>query len=179
MKKIYELQAELRKTDTTTVGIDRIVDYEPTRYLYDTLCEIADNNVDVYNSDLLDWLKDNYDEFEKTIDEYGLPTGERFDLIKWIQMAQGRTYENELCENKEDIVLFWIYEQLKDNNIEELEDEQNRFFETINSTCATDAIKGDYKQRWGILNAMYRAYIMALDYKPIGWREPEEESATF
>lgn len=80
--------------------------------------------------------------------------------------------ENAIKDYMEMIEQSWTWERLT-------EDEQNRFFETINSTCATDAIKGDYKQRWGILNAMYRAYIMALDYKPIGWREPEEESATF
>ena len=32
-------------------------------------------------------------------------------------------------------------------------------------------IKGDYKNRWQILNTLYHAYLLGLGYKSIGWRE--------
>lgn len=41
---------------------------------------------------------------------------------------------------------------------------------------AVDAVlKGDYLARWQILNNMYSAFLSALDYEPINWRETAEE----
>lgn len=80
--------------------------------------------------------------------------------------------ENALKDYIEMIEQSWTWGRLT-------EDEQNRFFETINEPRTSDAIKGNYMQRWEIIDMVYYAYIMALGYKPIGWREPEEESATF
>ena len=37
---------------------------------------------------------------------------------------------------------------------------------------ATDAIKGDYKARWIICNAIYGAYLDGLGYDGGFWREP-------
>lgn len=36
------------------------------------------------------------------------------------------------------------------------------------------ALKGTKQQRWNILNAIYSSFLIALDYKPIGWREDAE-----
>ena len=36
------------------------------------------------------------------------------------------------------------------------------------------ALKGTKQQRWNILNAIYSSFLIALDYKPIGWREDQE-----
>ena len=38
-----------------------------------------------------------------------------------------------------------------------------------------DTIKGNDKTRTEWLNTVYTAYLKALGYKPIGWRETEEE----
>ena len=32
-------------------------------------------------------------------------------------------------------------------------------------------IFGNYNQRWNILQSVYDAFLYALDYSPIGWRE--------
>ena len=36
-----------------------------------------------------------------------------------------------------------------------------------------DKLKGDYYQRHDTLSLMYGAFLSALDYQPIGWREPK------
>ena len=51
----------------------------------DVVSEIADNNVDIYNTDLLEWLAGNYSVFEEAIDEFGFPSNDgRADLMKAI-----------------------------------------------------------------------------------------------
>ncbi len=37
-----------------------------------------------------------------------------------------------------------------------------------------EALKGTKTHCWSILQAIYSSYLMALDYKPIGWRESED-----
>lgn len=34
-------------------------------------------------------------------------------------------------------------------------------------------LRGSFFQRWEILHSVYYGFLLALDYKPIGWREPE------
>ena len=41
------------------------------------------------------------------------------------------------------------------------------------SPRTVDAIKGDYRQRWAVCNAIYGAYLDGLGYCGIGWREIE------
>lgn len=50
------------------------------------------------------------------------------------------------------------------------EEEKQRF---INMTVF-DSIKGNDKTRIEWLNTIYHAYLIALMYKPIGWREESE-----
>ena len=60
----------------------------------DVVSEIADNNVDIYNTDLLEWLAGNYSVFEEAIDEFGFPSNDgRGDLMKAIML--GQYYQNE------------------------------------------------------------------------------------
>lgn len=40
-----------------------------------------------------------------------------------------------------------------------------------------NAIKGDYKQRWMILHAIYDAFLAGLGYTGGTWREPNPEEA--
>ena len=57
----------------------------------------------------------------------------------------------------------WTWEKLT-------KQEKERFIETI-SNDGRLAIGGTYQQRFNAYNSMYYAYLMALDYKPIGWRD--------
>lgn len=51
------------------------------------------------------------------------------------------------------------------------EEEQKRFIDMD----VFDKIKGNDKTRVERLNTIYHSFLSALGYKPIGWRETEEE----
>lgn len=55
------------------------------------------------------------------------------------------------------------------------QEEQQRFIDMD----VFDRIKGNDKQRIEWLNTIYTAFLSALDYKPIGWREEDEEIPMF
>ena len=55
------------------------------------------------------------------------------------------------------------------------EEEQKRF---INMNVF-DRIKGTDKTRVEWLNTIYTAYLIALEYKPFGWRETKDDIPTF
>ena len=55
------------------------------------------------------------------------------------------------------------------------QEEQQRFIDMD----VFDKIKGTDKQRIEWLNTIYTAFLSALDYKPIGWREENEEIPLF
>lgn len=58
----------------------------------------------------------------------------------------------------------WTWERLT-------EEEHNRFI----SMNVFDRIKGNDQTRIDWLNTIYTAFLVALDYKPFGWRETKEE----
>ena len=91
---------------------EQILDYNDG-YICDIFSSIASNNIDIYSSDLFDWAKDNTWYIDESVREYG----NCGDIIKQIQMAQGYAYEQELYENQEDILKFYAYNYLKDNDI--------------------------------------------------------------
>lgn len=91
---------------------EQILDYNDG-YICDIFSSIASNNIDIYCSDLFDWAKDNTWYIDESVREYG----NCGDIIKQIQMAQGYAYEQELYENQEDILKFYAYNYLKDNDI--------------------------------------------------------------
>lgn len=55
------------------------------------------------------------------------------------------------------------------------QEEQQRFIDMD----VFDRIKGTDKQRIEWLNTIYTAFLSALGYKPIGWREEDEEIPLF
>lgn len=55
------------------------------------------------------------------------------------------------------------------------QEEQQRFIDMD----VFDKIKGTDKQRIEWLNTIYTAFLSALDYKPIGWREEDKEIPMF
>lgn len=57
----------------------------------------------------------------------------------------------------------WTYARLTD-------EERARLFKAIQNCCDT-CLKGSYQQRREQLQSIYYAFLLALDYKPIGWRE--------
>lgn len=94
---------------------DRIVDGN-SEYISDSISEIADSYVDIYNADLLDSLKDLYFDgyYERVEDEFGLSG----DLMKDIQMAQYLRNTDVLNNNFEEIVQNAAYRMFIDEGIE-------------------------------------------------------------
>lgn len=54
-------------------------------------------------------------------------------------------------------------------------DERKRFFMSVDNAEKCGELKGDYHTRWGILNALYHTYLVALGYSFVGWRDKEGE----
>ena len=71
----------------------------------DAITELADSNVDIYNSDLLEWVKNNYNYVEEAIDEFGTAKdGEgRADFIKQIQQGQYLANRELLDQAREEL----------------------------------------------------------------------------
>lgn len=115
--KIEELKKELYTGD---LG-DRIRNYSGG-YICDIITEIADNNVDIYYSDLFEWAKHNFEIIEEANEEFGAPN----DIIKQIQQGEFLAFERELYENLEDNLKYFMYDYIeKDLKIKEITEEQN------------------------------------------------------
>lgn len=102
-----------RKVLKSTIGEDLVNDGY-SRYICDAITECADGHVDIYYSDLKDWAKDHFDDISDTIDEFGWDGCGR-DLNKAVQMAQFRQYEQEACEELEDILENYAIQYILDN----------------------------------------------------------------
>jgi hypothetical protein len=96
--------------DNTEEAKELLSDYDLTDALikdepHDIISEVADSNVDVYNYDLLEWVKDNYQYVEEAMSEFGHATNDSGDPDFIKQIMQGQYYRNEqlLWEAWEDI----------------------------------------------------------------------------
>ena len=87
-------------------------------YICDIITEICDNNVDIYNSDLWEWAKDNEYYIEQAINEYGIDSN-NFDLIRLFQQGQYYYYEEICYKNLDDIIEYLILSNL---DVEEISD---------------------------------------------------------
>ena len=97
-------------------------------YICDIITEIADNNVDIYNNDLLEWAKGNYSYIEEALNEFGTPTDDngKADFLKIIQQGQYYANERNLYDNLEETLKFYMYDYIeKTLNVEEITEEQN------------------------------------------------------
>ena len=82
-------------------------------YICDVFSEIADSNVDIYTSDLFDWGKNNLWYIDEATKEFGDP----HDILRQLQQAQYYAYEQELYENKDDVIKYFMYSYMQENNI--------------------------------------------------------------
>lgn len=106
---------------------DRFRDYDKG-FICDIISEIADNNIDMYTVDLLEWAKNNFSYIEEGLDEYGTPTDSngKADFLRIIQQGQYIEYEHDLYDNLEDSLIYFMYDYIeKDLEILELTEEQN------------------------------------------------------
>ena len=66
----------------------------------------------------------------------------------------------------------WTYEKLT-------KEEQKKFKEFVYSKQVENCLRGNHNQRVEILQAIYSGFLVALNYKPIGWRDKDEEDLLF
>lgn len=118
--KIEDLKKDLYLGDFG----EYFVDYN-NGYICDIISEIADNNVDIYNYDLIEWAKDNYNYIDDAVAEFGVDT-QNFDFWGIIRQGQYLYNDNDLYENLEDSLKFYMYDYIeKTLNIKEITEEQN------------------------------------------------------
>lgn len=118
--KIEDLKKELYIGDFGNCFID----YDEG-YICDIIAEIAGNNVDIYNSNLLEWAKGNYSYIEEAVAEFGIDS-KNFDFFKLIQQGQYLANERELYDNLEDSLKYYMYNFISQYlNINEITEEQN------------------------------------------------------
>ena len=143
---ILDLIKEIKENNKNNdVDVSSLCDYEETQYLSDILSEIADNNVSIYNYDLLEWCKNNYNYVEDAICELGFPndSNNKPDLIRAIQ--QGQYYYNyeEITNNLDDMIKLYILNLLKDNDILQITEEEQDKIDDLVSTWKNDDILGN------------------------------------
>ena len=62
----------------------------------------------------------------------------------------------------------WTYEKMT-------KEERKRLLELLSHPRTNEILKGNYKQRYENLNAIYYAYLVGLGYDNFNWRESEVE----
>lgn len=120
--KIEELKKEVEK------NFESYEEYITEYYNYqndidDIIHDIADNNVDIYNYDLLEWAKDNYSYIEDYVKEFGIDS-QSFDFIDIIRGGQFLYIEQTLYNNKESMLEYLAYYILDDKGFTEIEEEK-------------------------------------------------------
>lgn len=115
--KIEDLKKELYTGD---LG-EYFTDYD-NGYICDIITKIADNNVDIYYYDLFEWAKNNFSYINEANEEMGTPA----DITRQIQQGQYFCNEQDLYNNLEDSLKFFMYDYIeKELKIKELTEEQN------------------------------------------------------
>lgn len=143
-ENVIEKMEELKKgLDSEVLDLfDSGVAYSGCYYICDMISEVADNFVDIYNSDLLDWVKNNYEYIEEALDEFGTPqdSNGRADFIKMIQQGQYLYYERLFYYNLDDFIKYYVLKYLIDNKIN-IDDEK---LEELLEVDSTDIDNNDY-----------------------------------
>lgn len=120
MKNLLKIE-DLRKELYTGDFGDCFCDYDDG-YICDIVTEIADNHVDIYTSDLLDWAKDNYEYIGEANEELGRAD----DFLGEIKQGQFLYNERDLYDNLEDSLKLFAYVYIQNVlGIEEITEEQN------------------------------------------------------
>ncbi|MDO4975281.1 MAG: hypothetical protein Q4E61_03055 [Alphaproteobacteria bacterium] len=125
-----DILKDLESNLSFTYG-NNITQYD-SGYICDVFSEIADSNVDIYTSDLFDWGKNNMYYIDEATKEFGDP----HDILRQIQQGQYYAYEQELYENKDDIIKYFAYTYLNDNNIKlnvEQEEDLDDYLSSVDS----------------------------------------------
>lgn len=119
---------------------DCIVDYN-NGYIFDVFNEISDNNVDIYTSDLYEWLQNNNDAgyyMERAIYD-GFVNFKNYDFSRHIMAAQYLQINDELYENDVDIIRLFIVDYI--DRLELDENEKQELYYLIDDYSADDELE--------------------------------------
>lgn len=132
IKEFLEEKKEELESQMNSFSIEFVndLDFKGNGWISDDFVEYADQNVDIYYSDLFEWAKGNYSYIEDYVKEFGIDA-QNFDFIKLIQGGQYLEKYEELNQDEYEIkALLYINKMLDlDNDIlkqpitEELEEE--------------------------------------------------------
>lgn len=145
-ERIKAMEAEM--DDNAVDFADMMQDYTGSAYICDAISEKADNEVDIYNSDLLEWAKTHLGDIEDANAEFGAPN----DIIKQIMQAQYKVNSDALYEGMDDGLKLAAWRLAKDH-AEEVTEEQ---------AAELDAVSLDHNDRIDAL-ADYVAEIFAKE----------------
>lgn len=123
-EKIKELEAGM--DDNAVNFADMMQEYAGSYYICDAISEKADNEVDIYNSDLLDWAKTHLGDIADANAELGAPN----DIIKQIMQAQYKVNSDGLYAGMEDGLVLAAWRLAKDY-AEEVTEEQAKELDAV------------------------------------------------
>lgn len=99
--------------------------------IYDIIHDIADNNIDIYTYDLMEWVKNYWEYVEQYVKEFGINSN-NFDFIGAVKGGQYLYIVEKLMENKNIMLEYLAYYILQDEGIEELEENKATEVSMIN-----------------------------------------------
>ena len=105
--------------DNTIEAFGMLNDYRGSTYICDAISERADNNVDIYNYDLIEWSKSHIAEIDEAAEELGKPDS----FIGYIQQAQFLFNNRNLYAGLESAIILQAWE-LASERVEEVTEEQ-------------------------------------------------------
>lgn len=127
---VSELKADIHN-DLGEYG-DNFCDYSGHHYICDVISEIADNNIDIYNYDLFEWCKTNYEWVEDAIAQ-GLCDTSSPSIPRMIQAGQYEYNSSNLYEHLDSIMLNYCLNFIEqDLSIKEITQEQ---YDEIEAKC--------------------------------------------
>ena len=101
---------------------DKIVDYGHNYHIGEVLESISTDNVDVYNSDLYNFISEEPDWVEEAIDEFGWD-GVGKSLTQAAQMGESLKISADLYDSLENIVQYYALSELEYRGVKELDEE--------------------------------------------------------
>ena len=151
MKKTLDLQKLMEEIESRNEEmVLYLADYDDG-YIGDLISEIANNNVDIYTSDLWDWARDNRGWVEQALSEFGFNSDDG-TLENLFMIAQYLYYTSEIYDNFDDFIRYALYEYLDINGVVILSEEA---FDVVE-----DIVKNtDNNDRWDIMLGFLEEYL--------------------
>lgn len=140
MKNIEELKKDLYLGDYDG---EFITDYNGG-YISDVIREMTDNNIDIYNYNLFNWVAQDLNNIyycDEAIHEFGAT-----DIIGILQGAQALAIEEDYYNNIDDILQYYALNYIQENyDVTEITDEQAEAIEMLDykSYDKLDEIEND------------------------------------